>query len=538
MQTYDDIILNNQTVMPLARYSNCPASKLSPWWFMLLAGFISTPALASLSEEPLPTSVLKNRPAQLRLTYEQVDISSSETMGLGGLSYLVNISPSIYAGLSAYGALSGQRGGFFTGGLEVGTGMRYGQVLVDAGLFVGGGGGGSAPQGSGLMVRPHIGVSRLFNDFSLGAGLSWVKFPDGNIDSKQVYLNLGIPLDVVYADSRYTGMSLDAKEVAGYGLRKGHSRLVAKAERYIPASGVLTTAGGAMSAMDTLGFEYQYDLSSGWFGLLEVAGAGQGSSDGYAEVLFGAGWGMPILDGQTRFNLSTSLGGAGGGSVDTGGGVIAKVGIGIEHQFSPRLSAGVELGKVTSQGQFEGSRVALNLSYALGELNPTRHGHAVDPEDSVVLQGWEVAASHQSYFKAQRKSGPEQGINLVGMKLARQLGKHTYVTGQAYGAYQGGAGGYAVGLMGAGMVYPLGSSPWSISLEALLGVGGGGGLDVSGGSLAQIQAGLLYRVSRSLAVQLELGAVKSLTGDLDSGIANINLVYSFSRPELRYPDPR
>jgi hypothetical protein len=288
-----------------------------------------------------------------------------------------------------------------------------------------------------------------------------------------------------------------------------------------------------MSDLDTLGFEYQYDLSSGWFGFMEAAGAGEGDSDGYAEVLFGAGWGMPILGGSTRLNLTASVGGAGGGQVDTGGGVIGKAGIGIEHQFSPRLSAGLEVGKVASQGRFEGSSVALNLSYALGELNSTRHGQAVSKADSVMLQGWEVAASHQSYLKAQRKGGADDGIDLVGMKLARQLGEHAYLTGQAYGAYRGGAGGYAVGLMGAGWLYPLGDSPWSVSLEALLGVGGGGSLDVSGGGLAQIQAGVRYRLSKNLALQLELGKLESLSGALDAEIANINLVYSFSRPELR-----
>jgi hypothetical protein len=87
--------------------------------------------------------------------------------------------------------------------------------------------------------------------------------------------------------------------------------------------------------------------------------------------------------------------------------------------------------------------------------------------------------------------------------------------------------------MGAGWLYPLGDSPWSVSLEALLGVGGGGSLDVSGGGLAQIQAGVRYRLSKNLALQLELGKLESLSGALDAEIANINLVYSFSRPELR-----
>jgi hypothetical protein len=49
---------------------------------------------------------------------------------------------------------------------------------------------------------------------------------------------------------------------------------------------------------------------------------------------------------------------------------------------------------------------------------------------------------------------------------------------------------------------------------------------------------LRYRVSRNVALQLELGAIKSYSGALDSEIVNLNLVYSFSRPELRLTEPR
>ena len=454
-------------------------------------------------------------------------------MGLGGISYLVNVSPSIYGGLSVYGAVSGQRGGFFTGGLAVGTGVRYDRTLLDAGMFVGGGGGGSAPQGGGLMLRPHIGISQQFQDFSIGAGLSWVKFPNGGIDSKHAYVSLAFPMDVVYADSRYAGMRLASGDATDYGLRKNRSRLVAKVERYRPESGTRTTVGSRMASLDTLGFEYQYDLSPGWFAFMEAAGARDGASDGYAEALFGAGWGLPVMGPATHLNVSASLGGAGGGKVDTGGGLIGKLGVGLEHRFSPRLSAGVGVGKVYSRGEFKGSSLSLNLSYALGELNLGKHGQSVERSDEVVLQGWEVAASRQAYLKAQRKTGENNGIELVGMKLSRQLGPHAYLTGQAYGAYGGGAGGYAVGLMGAGWQYPLGSSRWSVSLEGLLGAGGGGGIAVSGGGLAQVQGGVRYRITKNLAMQLEVGKVKSLSGALDGDLVNVNLVYGFTRPEFQ-----
>lgn len=498
----------------------------------LLVSLLSSPAMAAEKDAALPTSVLQTRPAQYRLSYERLDIGASKDMGLGSLSYLVNVSPSIYAGLSAYGVMRGEQGGFFSGGLEVGTGKRYGDYLLTGGLFVGGGGR-SVSQDDGLLLRPHLGVSRMFKDFSLGLGFSWVKFPDGEIDSKQLFLMMGIPMDFVYADQRYAGMTLDTREAADFGLRKGRSRLVAKVERYLPAGSVKTTKALPMVNLDTLGFEYQYDLTPSWFGFLEAAGAGKGKSDGFAEALLGVGWGLPIMGGSTRLNLKASVGGGGGGRVDTGGGLMGKGRIGVAHQFSPRLAAGLDVGRVISNGAFKGNSVALNLNYALDELNLTRHGKALEKDADVILQGWEAAASHQSYFKTRRKNGKNAGIDLVGMKLARQLGEHSYMTGQAYGGYEGGAGSYTVGLLGPGWKYGFADSPWSVSLETLLGVGGGGALDVNGGSLAQIQAGVRYRFSRNLALQLEVGQVKSLSGDLNSGIANLNLVYSFSKPEMR-----
>jgi hypothetical protein len=45
-------------------------------------------------------------------------------------------------------------------------------------------------------------------------------------------------------------------------------------------------------------------------------------------------------------------------------------------------------------------------------------------------------------------------------------------------------------------------------------------------------------MSRNVALQLELGKLRSLSGALDSEVVNLNLVYSFSRPELRLTEPR
>lgn len=101
------------------------------------------------------TAVLRSKPALLRMSYEVFDIGPSETIGLAGVHYLVNVHPDWYVSASGFGALAGERGGFFTGGFTVGTGKRFASKwLLDAGLFVGGGGGGSAPQGGPAGRRP------------------------------------------------------------------------------------------------------------------------------------------------------------------------------------------------------------------------------------------------------------------------------------------------------------------------------------------------------------------------------------------------
>lgn len=467
---------------------------------------------------------LRSRPAQLRLSHEIVSLGGQENMGLSGVSYLVNVTPGVYAGLSAYGATSGGRGGFFTGGGTLGTGTRFGRATLDAGLFVGGGGGGAAPQGGGLMLRPHLGLTYDWGGYTWGAGAAWVKFPNGAIDSKQAYLSLGIPFETLYADRKHAW-----KEIASSGdLGAQPARLKATWARQRAASSARTTSGTAQQDFDLLGFAYLRELDGGWFAELETAGAYAGQSDGYAEVLFGGGWGMTLPATGTQLRLSMALGGAGGGAVDTAGGGIGRAKLALHQQVGQRLGLGVTLGKQISAGSFAADYLGVDLSYRLDELVRGERRRAA----AVYLQPWDIAFSHMGYLDAQRKQGAAQRVDLVGIKLARPLNDTVFLTGQAYGAYAGEAGGYAVGLVGAGLQVPL-SARWTVSTEAMIGAGGGGGVDMGGGAMSQIQVGLAYRLRPDWQIQLELGKVRAASGGLDANLVNLNFVYNLARPEGR-----
>ena len=135
-----------------------------------------------------------------RTTYEEIEISDTEKMGLLGSSFLfnkkINTIFELYSGLGIYSSVSGDRGGFFTGGLELGVNTQLAGWQLDTGIFIGGGGGASAPQGGGLMLRPHIGLLYDLQLFKIGVNYNYVKFPNGNISSKHWGLQLDIPFQV------------------------------------------------------------------------------------------------------------------------------------------------------------------------------------------------------------------------------------------------------------------------------------------------------------------------------------------------------
>ncbi len=497
---------------------------------------------AVAQDEPAMTAEerIKSRPGRLRLSFEQLDMpAAGEQMGLFGLGYLIDLSPSLYGGLATYGAITGERGGFFVGGFTGGFRQKLTSKLsAEAGLFVGGGGGGAAPQGGGLMLRPHVGLGYELGPYNVGLFYSLVKFPNGRIDSKQLGLSLEIPLTFRYTDNRLVGQTLPAgrasKKAGPAGMATQSFAL--RTSTYTPASGTRDTMGqSATQKMDLVGVEFRRFVSDNIFWTADAGGAARGNADGYAEVFLGAGYHAPLAKLQgLALNASAAVGAAGGGGVNTGGGTMARAGIGLEYQLYRDLSLSANMGYV---GAMEGGFSARSLVFKVAYVTDSGTYGGPKPlvySDPVRINGWRWRASHQTYLSAARKAaaGPSEPIQLLGAKADMMLTDHFYFTGQALGAYSGNAGGYAVGLIGPGWE----SAPYGrarFSAELLIGAGGGGGIAVGGGAIVQPMAGMTYDVTENLSAQLMGGRVKALEGDLNSGIVDFALVYRFGIPGRR-----
>lgn len=481
----------------------------------------------------LAHAALKQRPSLVRATYEQIDLPDNETMGLLGTNYLLHLNRNIYAGLGIYSAVSGKRGGFFTGGLEAGFKTKMGKLWeLDAGLFVGGGGGGAAPQGGGLMIRPHVGLQYKTAIGKIGLQFSQVDFPDGDIKSKQLSLSYEKAFTTLFSPHW-----LQEKRVSSYDhqtirkLRPATQDLSAIIQSYNLPVGTLNVDGQVQDKnMSLVGIEWDYFLNDTTFFRLQPLGALGGDSDGYASLLMGLGYRYKLTN-NTSVKVAASIGASGGGRLSTGGGFTADAAVNLQHHFNNGLLIGLRAGVVGApDGDFEAKSLGLLVGYS-DQAPSNRKFTAAD----VKPRHWRLRATHQTYRPrgdTSRKfsTTPDtRNVHLFGLQTDLFINNNVYLSGQAIGAYDGGAGGYAAGLVGAGYVTPLWkNSRLLLNTELLVGAAGGGGLAVGDGLVSQAMVGLGYRTSRASSLHASYGRIKSHNGHFEADVINLTYGLRFS----------
>ena len=110
----------------------------------------------------------------------------------------------MYGGITitAYGAATGRRGGFFTGGYTLGIESKLtDNWSFDAGGYAGAGGGGAAADGGGLHIRPHIVLKYDFSWSLLGLNYIYVDFPNGGISIDGIGFSLDVPFSSLLNNS-------------------------------------------------------------------------------------------------------------------------------------------------------------------------------------------------------------------------------------------------------------------------------------------------------------------------------------------------
>jgi hypothetical protein len=480
------------------------------------------PLLAGAADEPAPEPLLAG-PAEVRIGYERLRLPGNEHMGLLGTSYLIDLGRGFAAGPAAYGAISGRRGGLFIVGAEAAWHHPIvGPLELEVGAFAGGGGGGGAPVGGGLMLRPHVDLLWDLGGLKAGISASRTRFPNGQIDSSQLGLVVSVPTEFRYVDRDRIGTPVSISGRSGMGF----DRIQAVLGIYKPRPGSKRNSGGALTQkIGFVGTRLERALDDHLYGGIEAAGAATGGVAGYAEYLAHLGTETTFWGNLLTLGARGALGMGGGGDVDVGGGLLMKGGVYGTLRLSRSLGLSIDGGYTRApQGSFKALHGSASLVWVLDDPSDV----TAPPRN--VRTDWVMGGER---YPAARRDGTVRNLQLVVMKVSRFVTPSVYLTGQAHSGWGGGAGGYTVGLFGAGAQTRIGSRV-HVGAEALIGAAGGGGVDTQGGALVQPMAYLGVDLTRDFALRIGAGRIKALKGALSASVVEASLVFSFGVAEHGY----
>lgn len=509
------------------------------WRFTLLSASLAMSATSFAQSQPESSQAdkLARVPTTWRLTNETWKLPAAETMGMVGGSLLFDVAEHVKLGVGSYGAMRGERGGFITLGLAAEVNQKIiNRWSAEAGLFVGGGGGrgGASLAGGGLMLRSHAGLSYDTQRFGkLGFGVSHVSFPSGVIQSTQPYLKYDYQFDSLIANGWGTPRS-SIQSADAPPLSKPQEFSLVYRHYIIPSSVVQDSGAPQHRNMQLMGVEWLSYLDPNWFLKLEAEGAMGGKNSGYMQILTGGGYRLP-LSSSTAIKVHLAAGPAGGGSVDTGGGLLLDGGIALQQKISRSMALELSLGQVRSpSASFKATNVALKLNHQFG-IPGANNDVSWGAMASFEPQSLRVRTVNQTYLKGSpdwRANNVDTSVQNIGVQLDYFLpgprqATEFYLTGQGLAAYAGKAGAYMTGLVGAGVQVPI-MTNWFVEGEGLVGAAGGGGLAVGNGLVSQVNAGIGYRLTDALSLMGTAGYMAAIGGDFKAKVVGLSLAYQFT----------
>ena len=444
--------------------------------------------------------VVNAESTRVRVSFEDIPVSATEDMGAMGVHYDVKpfSDSDVYMGFGGYGALTGDRGGFFTGGVTLGYHHYIADdavdgLAIDAGLFAGGGGGAGAFPGGGLMLRSHLMLEQEIGDVALRLGMVNTQFP--NTSNSAYERDTHPSIGIVIPTYQFNRPSLSVNNLKI--VNKRANKIIPVSLRYHP-DGDAKRRGGASLVDDItlIGFQYQDYINDSLYRTYETYGAGTGGVDGYAKVLAGFGINTELVDDSVMLDTKLTVGMAGGGSIDTGGGLIVQPMIGLDIKLADGWRIKPMLGKTYApSGNFSATTSELGLSWTggKGKTEYSIKNKTYRPDDSARTKSGGMYADR---------------IELLGFILSKQVNDQVRVSGSAYGAYRGDVGAYAEGLFGI-EVKPF-DLPVHVGYE--FGVGGGGGMDVGEGLIHQYTVGTRVALSNTLDLSIDVGRMQGMDG--------------------------
>ncbi|MDI4632004.1 hypothetical protein J7U46_02975 [Pelomonas sp. V22] len=503
----------------------------------LLLSIAAAAAGAQQATEPAtgPTPArLRSNDALLTLDYQAIKVPGDRALDLLGIHAYTRVLDGLYLGGGFYApALKGDYGGFVAA--DVGLHVRRrlsASLLATAGLSFGAGGGGRSVEhskllsGTGGLLRAHAGLAYDFGEFTLGAGLSRMKFRKSLIDGTQLNAYVEIPFRYLTGRHADHGHTLSAADEGLARSQMGETLLSFSFDNYkqIDPQGTSQRNIG----LADLQFAHFLGADTYWFASL---GMGYRGLPLYNQLLGGLGRRWRLDGGLTLYGqLGLGSGGYAPTVMATGSGLLLYPRLMAEYRLSRDLGLAATLGYMAApDGSSRNASYGLALIRHLGSGSGSGSGGAT--AGAGRYQGLRLSVFHQSADQLRYRGIERPGLKMVSLQLDLPLSPHLYLPLQASGAYNAYLGypGYAEILAGLGLQTRTGPGERLQAFGQLL-----GGANVHGRTL-KAGVGLRYLLDERLALQVSLGQTRATSaggGRFSANNLGLGMDYRFSVPSL------
>ena len=498
----------------------------------LLVFLISSTFLFTQTKVDVPVKNMQK--AFTKINFLSVDLPSTDpNIGLTGIHYNLFLNDWSYAGLGIYGAVAGNKGGFFTLGVNAGIKKYFNNnFFMDAGFHFGGGGGAGAPDGGGAFILPHVNFGYNFKNFSITSGWSYINFFDkGNIEGHQINFGLEIPLDYEYAtySSQEKIVDLDNLKKSAWNKNSSRNSLMFHLNN-LSIEGDSQDTGGNKYNGETIrlaGFELTSYINKNWFTFLKVDGAFDGIKAGYMDVFLGGGYHFSMNKNNTNILAKFGVGAGGGGGIDTKGGFLIYPDVSLEQRLFDDVYVSINKGFLMSpDSHFYTSSYGFGIKYYIDKNG------IISKEKTFTegkFKGFEVIVKQDLYLDAKRDTNPTENLHQISLQLNLNLNKNVYVAGQTSFANFGNAGAYAEGIVGLGIKsIPMLNKTTIFFAQVLGGAAGGGDISTGEGLILKPSLGASYELTNSLNLRSALGYVKAKGGELSNPFFNLGITYNLA----------
>lgn len=513
---------------------------------LLASGTAVLAMLATATDAASQGLELQSAPSRWRLNYGEVAVSGSEDMGLLGIHYEVldpfESLPGVFLGLGGFGSITGDRGGFFSGGFSSGWRTQLaGGFHAEVGAFMGGGGGGATPQGTGFMFRPFVAVEKELGGLGLRLEIANTNFPGGEINDTGLAFGITIPTEMLTGrnvSSWSSPIPLDALDFERWRIGTGYLRIKPKGNSTL-------IAGGPYADSITMGgLQLAAEITAHGYIPLRAYGAIGGGVDGFAAILSGYGYSRELLTPKLHWELEALLGMGGGGAVDTGGGLLAGYSAGLRWRLADNWSSHLSVGFLDApNGNFSGNTVELGVTWdprMLRLRNSYDRANLASqqlPSHEGVADIWQASTHYKFYLP---KSGVrsttgakhENALHLAGVGFERHLSENISALIRTAGAVEGDIGGYAEGTVGIRASTALFDKFPNTLVHATyeIGAGGGGGVDVGSGLIHQATIGWLWSPREGIELGVDVGRMDAAkTGNFQADVVGLSFAFDLMR---------